>query len=110
MKFDQKLPVLQQLSYQVLGMETLGQCITFMALPGFGLSCKIKDVDFLRKSTEGGPKSKLLEVRVNGVLCEPDADRGINRRIFTGQLVSFFAWFVSSPYHICFGLNFIRNF
>lgn len=66
-------------------METLGQCITFMALPGFGLSCKIKDVDFLRKSTDvNGPKSKLLEVRVNGVLCEPDADRGINRRIFTG--------------------------
>ncbi|XP_065058304.1 copper-transporting ATPase 1-like isoform X1 [Rhopilema esculentum] len=69
---------------EMLGLETLGRCVTFMALPGFGLSCRISDVDFLKKT---GPlssfKRSALEVRVNGVLCENDVDRGVNRRILT---------------------------
>ncbi len=56
-----------------------------MALPGFGLSCKIDDVDFLHKAqTPVVPRGLPLEVRVNGVICEHDADRGINQLILKG--------------------------
>ena len=60
--------------------------MTFLALPGYGLSCRINDVDFLRKEIKSFSKPcRNLEVRVNSVICDRDADGGING-LLTGKL------------------------
>ena len=66
-------------------MESLGKCVTFLALPGYGLSCRIDDVDFLKKDiTSFAQPCHNLEVRVSGVVVDSDADNGMNRLI-TGK-------------------------
>ena len=70
---------------QVLGFESMGKCVTFLALPGYGLSCRINDVDFLKKDiTSFSQPCRNLEVHVNGVVCDSDADNGMNR-LLTGK-------------------------
>jgi len=72
----------KEYALSVLGLESLGKCVTFLALPGYGLSCRIDDVDFLKKDiTSFAQPCHNLEVRVSGVVVDSDADNGMNRLI-----------------------------
>ena len=74
---------------QVLGLEALGKCVTFLALPGYGLSCKINDVNFLKKgAAPTSDHQRPLEVRINGIIYDSDADKGMNRHL-TGKQFTF---------------------
>lgn len=42
---------------QQLGVETLGQVVSFKAMPGFGLSAQVTDVKHLLKTVESSGSS-----------------------------------------------------
>ena len=61
---------------QVLGTEQFGQCTDFQAVPGFGLKCKISNVEHLLTDKAKAPECDIIGDSSNGKLHVSNSNKG----------------------------------